>query len=474
MSKLLKKATSSIDVIPQGKFERYLLNENPFPSQAILNKDSTERKFNGSIYEPEIRSVEWEKMLTNFIKVPQNDLNHQRLGFILDSSYIGRGNGKTAFLLNLTKKINEEYCLDLSDNVNKCFAIYFQPESGGKTKSFDNFVDILFTAIIDSNIISNALAILRIEAISTLLNSSTFLESFTDENEIVAKFNNKDWFSSKERNEIFECSKTDIGKQILKNSHLQGISSDFPLYKEAHLVLTSIVTQKEFIEYFNSLKKGKDRMDFIFTDLVNVFLAAGFNGAYLFVDDFERIPDHQSAIQKKDFVTQLRTILYDGLYLNSKIGFYNIILALHAGVPRILQDAWGLSGLEQRVSLNPSIDNPRHMILFDKINEVHAIMLIQKYLSEYRTSDSGKPLSPFTEGAVRQIGLTAEFNAAKILQMAYNIIENAANDGIEEIDEPYIGSLTKQGAINIQSDTLPDSISTTKTVDLLNKSNQTD
>src|SRR5947209_4530305 len=117
MKKLLTKASSPISSIPLGRFEKYNLNENPFPSQAILNKDSSEKKSNGSIYEPEIRTVEFDKIVKNFIQVPQSDLNHQRLGFILDSSYIGRGNGKTAFLLNLIKKINNDYCLDLSNGV---------------------------------------------------------------------------------------------------------------------------------------------------------------------------------------------------------------------------------------------------------------------------------------------------------------------------------------------------------------------
>lgn len=114
------------------------------------------------------------------------------------------------------------------------------------------------------------------------------------------------------------------------------------------------------------------------------------------------------------------------------------------------------------------------MILFDKINESHAIMLIQKYLSEYRTIDAGKTLSPFTEGAVKLIGLKAELNAAKILQMAYNIIEKAATDDIAEIDENFIANLTKQGSVEIQEDAATNSISNTQTIDLLHKANQKD
>lgn len=40
--------------------------------------------------------------------------------------------------------------------------------------------------------------------------------------------------------------------------------------------------------------------------MVYLFLASGFNGAYIIVDDFERIPDFQSDRQKRDFALEIR------------------------------------------------------------------------------------------------------------------------------------------------------------------------
>src|SRR5689334_10668449 len=100
MSKLFKKPSSLVDTNLKSKFEKYFLTENPFPSNPYVNKDSTEKKFNGSIYEDAIRLDEYEKFRSNFIEFPQSDPNHYRLGFIIDSSYIGRGNGKSAFMVN--------------------------------------------------------------------------------------------------------------------------------------------------------------------------------------------------------------------------------------------------------------------------------------------------------------------------------------------------------------------------------------
>jgi hypothetical protein len=447
------------------------LTENPFPSQAILNKDSTEKKNNGTIYEPEIRTMEYQKLLNNFLKVPQSNLDHLRLGFLLDSSYIGRGNGKSAFLLNVHREINSNFGLNLSDGVNKCFSVYFQPEAGGKTKTFDSFVDLFFQSILDTNIIQYSLAILRLESILKLKGNDDFLEGLGDEENIVNKLNDEDWYNEKLKE--LELTRQDIALDFSQNSFLQTLPAQFPLLNEKRF-LTPLTNQKHFTSYYSDLKKGKEKFDFVFSYLVSFFLAAGFNGAYVFVDDFERIPDHLSAIQKKDFVTQLRTVTYDGLYLNSKIGFFNFLFALHAGVPRMLQEAWGLSGLEQRISLNPSFDNPRHMIMFSRITVKHAALLIHKYLSEFRI----KPIEeeniyyPFTEDAIEEIGIKAELNAAKILQMAYNIIENAADEKVPEINKLYVQQLMKQSSSLVENQINDDSISKTETIDLINKASQ--
>jgi hypothetical protein len=61
--------------------------------------------------------------------------------------------------------INSNYCLDISDNINKCFCLYLSPEPGGRTKSFHNLVDLIANSIFASNIIKNSLSILRLEAL---------------------------------------------------------------------------------------------------------------------------------------------------------------------------------------------------------------------------------------------------------------------------------------------------------------------
>ena len=159
----------------------------------------------------------------------------------------------------------------------------------------------------------------------------------------------------------------------------------------------------------------------------------------ILVNDFERIPDFQSSRQKKDFALELRSCLFDGMYINARIGFYNFLLVLHAGVPRLISDAWSESGMENRAPISP-LTTSKHIIPFEKLSKEHASLLLQKYLAEFRIDKrKSDALFPFTSGAVSKIGELSEYNAAKILKMAYDLLDKASSfTGRKVIDEDFV------------------------------------
>lgn len=434
MSKLLRKPAEVQQIDLQSRFERFNLKENPFPSEPSVNKDSLDKRINGEIYEVEIRRKEYEQLEAVFLKQNQANPNHLRLGYIIDTSYIGRGNGKSAFLVNLLNAINKEYCLDISNGINKCFALYVDPEPGGRTKTFASFVDLLFDSMMRSGIVKTALAILRAEAISKLHRKFDLSSETKDDLAFVSNLNNEEWFNRHQLN------LAEISEQILQNKYLQDLPQEFPLFQGRRTLLRHFVSEGDFVDYYNLAKKGRERLDLVFSYLVRFFQAAGFNGAYVLVDDFERIPDFQSARQKKDFALELRTCLFDGMYANAKVGFYDFLLVLHAGVPRLISDAWAGSGMENRAPIAPQTVS-KHVIRFDKLGKEHASLLLKKYLAEYRVRKP-KPsevLLPFTEGAVSKIGELSEYNAAKILKMAYDLLDKASETARQTvIDDKFV------------------------------------
>ena len=231
-----------------------------------------------------------------------------------------------------------------------------------------------------------------------------------------------------------------VADAIFQSPQLQDLPAEFPLFQNRGQLIRSFITERDFVNYYRSeLHKPSDRLRFVFSHLVRFFIAAGFNGSYVLVDDFERIPDFQSARQKRDFALELRTCLFDGTYANARLGFYVFFLVLHAGVPRLISDAWAESGLENRAPIMTSMQS-KHFVPFEKLSRSHAFLLVRKYLDEYRIVGSKhKGLYPFTEEAISKIGDISEYNAARILKAAYELLDKAAfSEGLTEIDVAFV------------------------------------
>jgi hypothetical protein len=429
MSKLSRKPKKQQSVDLEAKYQRFALSANPFPTSPV-NRESEDPRINGKIYEAGIRSKEYDKIEAAFLKVPQTVPSRLRLAYIKDTSYIGRGNGKSTFLVNLMDCINLDYCMNISDDANKCFAVYVVPEPGGRTKTFDSFVDRVFEAIYSSCFIAISLASLRLDAIKESYQDMPIDED--DEKKLIESLNSEQWL--KDNN----IDSQTLMQSICKNEYLQNLPDVFPLNTGRRLMFPPFITQENFREAYRTLKKGREKLDFVFSHLVQMFLAAGFNGAYILVDDFERVPDFQSARQRWDFATELRSVLLDGPYENARYGFFNMFLVLHAGVPALISEAWSRSGLDQRYPLSPNVLSD-HLISFEKLNRGHVSLLIKKYLEEYRTdSFSGDALTPFAPDAIDIIAVESEYNAATILRTCYALIEKAITDDRKDIDKEFV------------------------------------
>jgi hypothetical protein len=464
MSRLLQKPSQVEPTDERGRFEKFNLSENPFPSDPFVNQDSTDQRINGKVYEVEIRRKELEQIENFFLKPPQSNPNHLRLGYIIDESFIGRGNGKSAFLVNLQQAINKEYCLDISGDTNKCFAIYITPEPGGRTKTFTSLVELMFQAILRSNVIDACLAILRIEAINTLYPGT--LNPEEDETLLIQSVNDIEWYKTHKINYMR------VLDLMSKNKYLQNLPPNFPLFWGRNSLFAELTSKSDFGTYYSDVaRRGKDQLVFVFSHLVQLFQAAGFNGGHILLDDFERIPDFQSARQKRDFALELRSCLFDGLYTSAKTGFYNFLLVLHAGVPRLIGEAWAMSGMENRAPIVPQTSS-HHVIPFEKLSREHTALLVGKYLSEYRINPA--PLDrihPFTSAALNKIGESQEYNAAKILKLAYELLDKAAaTEGQSVIDEEFVTN--EKGALLNDIDRNVPKIEDVSPTDLLKKAQE--
>lgn len=448
-SKFTTRSTTLVDPSRQGRFLSFGLKDNPFPPEPFINRRSKDSRINGTIYDDTLRRAEYRRLQEQFLEKPRNEGNHLKLGYIEDTSYLGRGNGKSAFILHANDKINQSYCLDMSANCNKCFAIAINPEAGGKTKTFDAFVDLFFDAIIESRILDIAIGSLLLESVASFDGTETATNEIIDEDSLLESVFEIDWY------EKHSLGIYDVLERLRTNPFLSDIKADSPLSElcSSRFLMNSIVNGSDCKRFYTQLKKGKPRYDFVFNDATRVFLAAGFNGAFAFVDDFEKIPEFQSARQKKDFASELRSVLFDGPYVGSAYGFYTILLVLHAGVPRLIQEAWQSAGVASRSPIGDH--GGAHVIPFEKLDAAKVSSLFLKYLDEFRIDQNSRgTLLPFSQGAIGKLAEACDFNLGKILKNAHTLLELAAEQNATSIDNAFVANRFADQQNEIDNDLL--------------------
>ena len=118
MNKFINKP-KTVTIEKKSEYSQFNLYENPFPATPFMMLHSNDKRVNGAIYEKDIRKDEYQQLKEKFLSKPQSDFSRSRLGFLMDTSYVGRGNGKTAFLMHLLNtNINNDYCHAISNEEN--------------------------------------------------------------------------------------------------------------------------------------------------------------------------------------------------------------------------------------------------------------------------------------------------------------------------------------------------------------------
>ena len=100
-------------------------------------------------------------------------------------------------------------------------------------------MDLLVKAMLDSNIVKECLAILRLEAIRAIYPDLQLEGSADDEAELVNNLNSKPWF---EQNQIDLAR---ISAHVFQNQYLQDLPPEFPVFKGRNSLLGGFVSQSD-------------------------------------------------------------------------------------------------------------------------------------------------------------------------------------------------------------------------------------
>lgn len=445
MNKFITKPKTT--PLVKEKYERFNLTDNPFPYDPFMEPESENVRINGTIYNENIKKNEIQKISNNFF-LQSLDGNNKRLGYLIDSAYTGRGNGKSALLVHLKSLVNKDFGATVSNQENRVFAIYIKPQPSGRSAKFWQLAEEVLVQISKTNILKEVLITLKYNALASMPSE---LEKVQDKLQTEEDFYNlldSSFLSTHNVNE-FEVNQSIIDLLV-------GFKIDRTLAAEMVQMpnsLNQILIERHF--KLSESQKRKQIPHVLFDQLVKIFSAANFNGGYILLDEFEKIVDSQSAAERNDFAAELRFNLFEGGGMSATSGFFMMIVAMHPGVPNLLRESWEKSGLNARTPLPSSAENDLHIIFFNNLQKNNIKELLTVYLDHFRcnpnlTDKCG--IYPFEESAIEKVAELANYNTAKTLKFANILLDECAKETDRLVDLKFVESIISQKKNNPDED----------------------
>ena len=434
MNKFTRKPDTKPSEI-RDVFLKFNLKENPFPYNPFIEPESDDPKRNGEIFDEKIRHKELEKFERNFLKQPIEG-DHNRVGYLMESSFTGRGNGKSAFLVNIQNSINKDFGATVSMNINKCFSLYFKAKASGQNAKFWQVSQEIIKELASKKIFEDCLVTLRYKLLEENLWLDEIQKEMIEEQDYYNLLSNA-WLTKKGIN--FPVFNSKLRQKLID----AGISTDLATL----LANKSSEASKNIIENYIVEKqepwKKKELNRFLFDELCRLFILSDFNGCYILLDEFEKIADFQKPAERIEFAYELRQNILESSLQSGITGFFIFVITMHPGTQRLILESWEKSGINARSPL-PGEDfmEAPHVISFEDIKKQDISALLKVYLDYYRVDPKEKTgLYPFDEEAVNMIAEVSKYNAARILKFSHMLLSELVLSEKEIIDRLFVSDL---------------------------------
>jgi hypothetical protein len=387
----------------QQDYSYYYLKENPFPADASFNKESSDKRINGGIFNGEICKGEVEQL----VKLLRRRMN---LIYCQNISEFVRGVGKSALIAHAWRVLN-----DIEEKVTTTF-LRCQKKDTAQT---------LCTNVIRD---WHRQGVLWETCINCLLQ---YVESATKP-EIAfpgaQRLSENNW----------PVDLVDLRSYLVYSpDRLVRSLSGWACSKKSSL-------QKEIVEFFFSTylsepdkfltgysrvikKVNSDEIDLLHNLLLFMELA-GYKYHYMFFDQFEDAVTGLSGKSLIDFSSGMRRLL-DG-----SMNRMSIIVTLHPGA------ALTLDGPDAQEFITLAPLDSRHRVDIELLEPKEAISLAKTYMDDFRVDGAPNLLYPFTEEAIQEISDGVGGQIRGFLTGMNLAIEEGIEADFSEIDRSFVKS----------------------------------
>lgn len=425
-------------------YEHLGLRDNPFPIDGIVNRASPDPRVNGTIFAPEIRQQVIRDFERKLLGVG-NPEQRYRLGYLWAEGDLttGRGVGKTAILLYLQRRINADWGESYFQGKFSVCALYTTPQPG--TKKLEYVAVLALRELVTQKVLDSVLTTLRYKVITSgLIEGDTAAVRALSPDEV---------------------------NNLLDGAWLKAHGFDFDVLNEQVVALlasagveewfTHAVANNDLLTYLKAMRRDQQQdwtlpsprdvglfrraNNLFFTQAVRTLKAAGFRGAYLFVDDIENVVDQMGRRERETFAKELRYVVLGGDYEAAMSRFVTVVLTTHAASAQRLSEAWGFAGLQTSLPMSLDAENS---ILVPALNLAEAKEVMKRYLAYYHITEMANPFHPFTEDAIEKLVQAHDYHPRRFLSRtaepsgivgANGIIEKAHQDPARtQIDAAFV------------------------------------
>lgn len=449
MSNLFRKPSQSVDA---NKYETIGFKYNPFPIDPAVKPNSQDERENGSIFMTDLRKDEIEQFKNVILQ------SKSKINLLMDyAAYRGRGIGKTAFLNYLKREINKDLGENLTQGTQVIYAIYFSPSGEKKERKFTQLSRLILDAVWNEELL--LITFCRLRAATGLIDDK-YLSQVTLDN-LKETLGSRAWLEDKVEdvqeldNKVGQKLKEN-GVTIFNNTTSGGLFGDFQYYD-----VKSYFSYDKIDHYWKQYGA-----EFVFNEVVRIFMAAEFSHIYLFFDEAEKIIISQNFAERREFADNLRYYFVDGGNQNATSSFYRLLMTIHPNSQELLLTHWNAAGLDRFSALGGDGANANTIFFRPLKDKKLATQLASEYLNRARIDQSqnnDKSVTPFTEDALELAIEVSDNIPGKFLKLLYSAIEQSITDKWQSITKENIQNIWKR-IVEVESNQkMPEEMKGTKT-----------
>ena len=427
----------------------YSLRENPFPSLALFTLSVDDPRRNGTIYDTSFRQSEERRFFDLFVQPPTGD-KRLELGFIrVDPQAGGRGNGKSAFLHHVMRRINSQEWGDwpspAGDPDLVSLAVHILPEPR-RQKKFWQFICLIFETLANKQVCQDItvqiksailLSLLTEDQISALvkLPADEFRESLLSFEKFLQLL--------KDQGVTYEAFKEELGRQIRSISPARVDGDFLELFTTAGGDLESLWME---IKDYSDYRWRNDGIGWFLNGLIPMLIVAGYKHIFVLLDEFEKIYIYQNNRERDEFLDALRQYFYERPSVAVDRQYISSVLTVHPSIDRFLAINWQRVGLDYLAPLKPGQIELRSVTLGASTLD-HLTRLLVTYLDYFRIKDEHKGTTyPFEPDALEPALNAARLYPRGALWYAHVIIQKAAGENINPlISRKFVEDFVKTG-----------------------------